>query len=72
MPDQVRHDRENFPLSSLLHPLLNGIAGNFEKDDRGESILETLIKIENLLIENGLLESDYIFYVAQKKLSTDD
>jgi SAM-dependent methyltransferase len=52
---------------ALLHPLLNGIAGNFEKDGQGMRILESLIEIEKNLTEGGLLPSDYVFLVASPK-----
>lgn len=52
---------------TILHPLLNSIAGNFEKDERGAEILRTIIKIEKVLIEGGLLPSDYVYLVARRK-----
>jgi len=52
---------------ALLSPLLNGIANNFEKDDRGKEILAALIEIEKILTKSKLLPSDYIFLIARPK-----
>jgi SAM-dependent methyltransferase len=52
---------------ALLHPLLNGIANNFEKDERGKEILEALIEIEKTLTKSKLLPSDYVFFVARPR-----
>ncbi len=52
---------------TLLHPLLNQIAGNFERDERGGMLLDTLIDVEKCLIHAGLLPSDYVFVVAKKR-----
>lgn len=54
---------------ALLHPLLNGIANNFEKDERGKEILDVLIEIEKTLTKSKLLPSDYIFLIARPKES---
>jgi 2-polyprenyl-3-methyl-5-hydroxy-6-metoxy-1,4-benzoquinol methylase len=53
---------------ALLHPLLNGIAGNFEKDEHGIEILRALIEIEKNFTRSELLPSDYMFVVANPKL----
>jgi len=52
---------------ALLHPLLNGIANNFEKDARGKEILDALIEVEKTLTKSKLLPSDYVFLVARPK-----
>jgi ubiquinone/menaquinone biosynthesis C-methylase UbiE len=52
---------------TLLMPLLSGIAGNFEKDDRGHKVLLALINIEKALIKNGILPSDFVYIVANPK-----
>jgi len=52
---------------TLLHPLLNGIAGNFERDKEGERLLGALIELERILINSKLLPSDYVFVVAKSK-----
>jgi len=52
---------------TLLHPLLNGIAGNFEKDEEGERLLGALIELERILIKSNLLPSDYVFVAAKSK-----
>jgi SAM-dependent methyltransferase len=52
---------------ALLHPLLNGIASNFEKDERGKEILDALIEIEKTLTKSKLLPSDYVFLIARPK-----
>lgn len=53
---------------ALLHPLLNRIAENFEKDEEGEQLLEVLIELETILTRAELLPSDYVFVVAQSKV----
>ncbi|RCV65770.1 hypothetical protein C5S53_02090, partial [Methanophagales archaeon] len=50
---------------TLLFPLLNGIAGNFETDDEGERFLGALIELVKILIDRKLLPSDYVFVVAK-------
>ena len=50
---------------TLLLPLLNGIAGNFETDEEGECLLGALIELEKNLIDRKLLPSDYVFVVAK-------
>jgi hypothetical protein len=52
---------------SILAPLLNGIASNFEKDPYGESLFEILINFEKYLVRERMIESDYIFCTAGKK-----
>lgn len=54
---------------TLLHPLLNGIAGNFETDEEGERLQGALIELERILINRKLLPSDYVFVVAKSKKS---
>lgn len=51
---------------TLLQPLLNGIAGNFERDQEGSDILDAVIGIEKALVRSGLLPSDYMFAIAKK------
>ena len=53
---------------TILHPLLNDIASNFERDEDGEAILKLLILFEKTLIEKGVLPSDYVFSMAKKRL----
>jgi SAM-dependent methyltransferase len=48
---------------SILQSLLVGIAGNFQ-DPKGERLLELLFAIEDTLIENGDLASDFVYIVA--------
>lgn len=52
---------------TLLMPLLNGIASNFERDAEGDAMLKMAIYIEKLLIAQGELPSDYMFCIAGKK-----
>lgn len=52
---------------TILHPLLNGIAMNFERDERGDAILRDLIARERKLVKEGSLPSDYMFCIARKK-----
>ena len=70
----VRTMKEYFTFDSfretggaLLHPLLNGIANNFEKDERGKEILDALIELEKTLTKSRLLPSDYVFLIARPK-----
>lgn len=52
---------------TILHPLLSAIAGNFEKGDAERAILKTIIITEQILIEEGVIPSDYVFLIAKKK-----
>jgi ubiquinone/menaquinone biosynthesis C-methylase UbiE len=52
---------------TILHPLLNGIAGNFETSARGDEVLQALIEIEKALIKSGMLPSDYVYIVAKPR-----
>jgi SAM-dependent methyltransferase len=53
---------------TLLMPLLNNIASNFEQDQEGEAFLRIVIMLERMLIENKILPSDYVFCMARKKM----
>ena len=52
---------------TLLHPLLNEIASNFEGDENRNAILKLLILFEKTLVDKGVLPSDYVFCMAKKK-----
>jgi SAM-dependent methyltransferase len=54
---------------TLLHPLLHGIAHNF-RDTDNEAIqwLDLMFKLEDLLIDQGTLTSDFVTAVGRKKL----
>jgi SAM-dependent methyltransferase len=52
---------------TILHPLLDSIASNFEGDEEADSILRLLILFEKTLIEGGALPSDYVFCLARKR-----
>ena len=52
---------------TILHPLLSGIAGNFEKNDTTRKMLRVLIDLEELLLEEGEIEENYLFMIASKK-----
>ena len=52
---------------TILDPLLHGIAGNFERSDASRAILRTIITLEQTLIEEGVIPSDFVFLVAQKR-----
>jgi SAM-dependent methyltransferase len=52
---------------TILHPLLNGIAGNFETSAEGDKVLLALIDIEKALISGGMLPSDYVYIVAKPR-----
>lgn len=52
---------------TLLHLILDDIAGNFMTDDHEPTFwLETLIEIEYQLIESGRINSDFVFAVVRK------
>lgn len=62
---------ESRPLGgTILQFLLADIAGNFERDEVGERLLEMLFNIEDTLIETGHLESDFAYIVATPKQPT--
>jgi SAM-dependent methyltransferase len=54
---------------TLLHPLLGEIASNFEGDEDRDTVLKLLIKFDRILVERGVLPSDYVFCMARKKNS---
>ncbi len=49
---------------TLLHPLLHAIARNFEQNECSVHLLQLLILMEQILIEGGVIPSDYIFLIA--------
>jgi len=53
---------------TILHPLLDDIASNFERDKDAETILKLLILLEKNLIEAKVLQSDYVFCIAKKSI----
>ena len=57
----------NYTGGTILHPLLDSIASNFEKEEGGNTILKLLILLEKSLVENRALPSDYVFCIAKKK-----
>lgn len=53
---------------TLLHMLLQDIVGNFNPDDPKDStVLKLIIYLEDLLIREKVLGSDFIFMVLKKK-----
>lgn len=52
---------------TILHPLLHAIAGNFERGEPERAVLKTMIVMEQTLIEEGVIPSDYVFLIARKK-----
>ena len=52
---------------TLLHPLLHGIAGNFEGSQDARSILKIMILLEQTLLGAGVISSDYTYLIAGKK-----
>lgn len=53
---------------TLLHTLLHNIVGNFDRDKEEDvALLKLLYSFEMLLIEEGVLESDFAVVVATKK-----
>jgi SAM-dependent methyltransferase len=60
-------EHKNFG-GTILHMLLQDIAGNFDPADSIDAgFLKLLIYVEKLLIEEKVLESDFAFVVAEKK-----
>ena len=51
---------------TILYPLLQQIAFNFEIDPIGPPVLNLLIWLETALIKTGLLPSDFVFCVAAR------
>jgi 2-polyprenyl-3-methyl-5-hydroxy-6-metoxy-1,4-benzoquinol methylase len=53
---------------SLLHLLLEHIAGNFREDDpEAMAYLQSLFDLEDRLIAEGKLQNDFVVVIAQKK-----
>lgn len=55
---------------TLLSPILDKIAFNFEKDDTGRRLLETMIELEKELMDCGDIGSDYMFAIGGKKIGS--
>ena len=51
---------------TILHPLLNEIAGNFEFDDKGRQLLNEIIDEEKMYIENDEIGHDYMYCICEK------
>jgi SAM-dependent methyltransferase len=49
----------------MLHLLLDGIAGNFERDEEGRALLRALIEIDYNLTRAGLLPNNFLFAMAK-------
>jgi|SRR5690242_15378559 SAM-dependent methyltransferase len=63
-------EHKNFG-GTILHMLLQDIAGNFDPLDTTDcAFLNLLIYIEKLLIQERVLESDFVFVVAEKRLKS--
>jgi SAM-dependent methyltransferase len=54
---------------TILHPLLDNIASNFENNEDADTVLKLVILLEEILTENNALPSDYVFCMAKKKFS---
>lgn len=53
---------------TLLHMLLQDIVGNFNpKDVKDATVLRLILYIEDVLIREGVLKSDFIFMILEKK-----
>lgn len=53
---------------TLLHMLLQDIAGNFDpKDPKDVTVVNLLVYFENYLIQSKILSSDFTFMVVKKK-----
>ena len=55
----------NMTGGTILAPLLHGIAGNFERADAERAVLKCLIVLEQVLIEAGVIPSDYVSLIAR-------
>lgn len=53
---------------TILHPLLNDIAGNFEGSPEADLILKMLILMEKTLVAEGAIPSDYFYCIAGKRV----
>jgi len=54
---------------TILQKLLENIVGNFREDDEAHSaIVRLLIAFETLLIEHGVLASDFTFVIARPRM----
>jgi SAM-dependent methyltransferase len=51
----------------MLALVLHRIAGHFERDERGRTMLRSLIAIDRELFASGLLPSDYTFVMARRR-----
>ncbi len=58
-------DRRDFG-GTLLHLVLDNIAGNLEEDEEGRQILRDLIAEEKRLLVSGEIDSDFTLLVARK------
>ena len=52
---------------TLLHLVLDNIAGNLSDSEEGKTILRNLFAEEQRLIKEGVIESDFTLLVARKK-----
>jgi hypothetical protein len=52
---------------TLLQPVVDGIAANFEIVPGGREVLQELIEMEKKLMAEGAIPSDYMFCVAKRK-----
>jgi len=53
---------------TLLNPMLEGIVGNFRRDSEEDTaLLRLLISIEEILLEQGMLPSDFTVLVAHPR-----
>ena len=52
---------------TLLHLVLDNIAGNLSDSDEGKAILRRLFAEEQRLLESGEIDSDFTLLVARKK-----
>ena len=53
---------------TVLHPLLEGIAGNFDMEDAEDrAVVRSLIEAEERLIDSGALPADFLIMTARKR-----
>jgi SAM-dependent methyltransferase len=60
---KIRHHHKTG--GTLLMPLLSGIAGNFERDEKGRGILKACIGVEKELMKAEMIPSDFVYIIAE-------
>lgn len=70
IPEMEKHfeivDRRDFG-GTLLHLVLDNIAGNLSQDEEGKAVLRNMFVEEQRLIAEGEIQNDFTILVARKK-----